>query len=61
MMPITRTLVRNMSTSSRMTRHHQIMKKNQEKKSKNEHDKSSYYYMYRALIDFKNINLSVRK
>ena len=47
-MLITKTFVRNMSTPSRMTRHHQFMKKNQEKKSKNEHEKSSYYYMYRA-------------
>tara|TARA_B100000963_G_C22562366_1_gene641990 strand:+ start:446 stop:598 length:153 start_codon:yes stop_codon:yes gene_type:complete len=50
-----------MSTPSRMTRHHQFMKKTQEKKLKNENEKSSYYYMYRALIDYKNINLMLRK
>ena len=61
MILITKTFVRNMSTPSRMTRHHQFMKKNQEKKSKNEHDKSSYYYMYRALIDYKNMNLMSKK
>jgi len=60
-MLITKTFIRNMSTPSRMTRHHQFMKKTQEKKLKNENEKSSYYYMYRALIDYKNINLMLRK
>ena len=43
-----------MSTPCRVTRPHNFPIKNLDKKEKNIGNKSSYHYMYRALIDYKN-------
>ena len=47
--------MRQMSTPSRVTRPHNYPIKNLKKQNSQTFTKSSYYYMYRALIDYKNL------
>ena len=47
--------MRQMSTPCRVTTPHNFPIKNIKKKEEKPLIKSSYYYMYRALIDYKNM------
>jgi len=52
---VTNMFIRHMSTPCRVTRPNNFPLKEFEKKTTPNNVKSSYYYMYRALINYKNL------
>ena len=52
---LTKTFIRHMSTPCRVSKPNNFSLKEFEKKTISNDGKSSYYYMYRALIDYKNL------